>query len=389
MSDLNKSNGKKTLQTFSLASFLNDAGSDMISPIWPAFATSVLGANMAVLGFIDGLGEAIVSISQAVGGYLSDKYKKRKIFIWLGYVFAGVARVGYAIAQTWQAVIPFRVLDRFGKMRGAPRDAMISELSHDGNRGSNFGVLRSFDNLGALVGIMSALFLVQWLELRSIFLIAAIPSLIAAFMVIRRVPDDGIYTKIHTPFVFKELGRNYNLFLLLSGLFSLGTFSYSFLLIFSQKLEISVIYSPLIYFLFTFVTTMSSLPFGKLSDRIGRKKVVGIGLLLWILMCVAILLSTHNIVWFIIALVLYGLHNAAMDTVQKTLVAELAPEQHRATGIGGFQMVIGLCALPGSLIAGLLWESAGGPAAAFMYSISLATVALLLLLFIREPRLHS
>jgi len=115
----------------------------MISPVWPLFVTTFAGANMQVLGFIDGLGEAIVSISQAISGYWSDKIRKRKIFVWIGYLCAGISRIGYALAGSWQWLVPFRVLDRAGKMRGAPRDAMIADDALDSKRGNNFGVLRT------------------------------------------------------------------------------------------------------------------------------------------------------------------------------------------------------------------------------------------------------
>ena len=107
---MNQREAKKTVRTFALASFLNDLGSDMIYPVWPLFVTTVLGANMAVLGFIDGLGEALVSISQAVSGYISDRIKKRKIFVWIGYLCAAISRIGYAFSTVWQQVIPFKIL---------------------------------------------------------------------------------------------------------------------------------------------------------------------------------------------------------------------------------------------------------------------------------------
>jgi len=145
---------KRTIRILAAASFLNDFGSDIIYPVWPFFVTSVLGANMAVLGFIDGLGEAIVSLSSAASGYASDRLKRRKVFIWLGYLFGSASRIGYAVATVWQHLIPLRVLDRMGKIRSAPRDAIIADLSTDQNRGGNFGLLRTMDNLGALCGKM-------------------------------------------------------------------------------------------------------------------------------------------------------------------------------------------------------------------------------------------
>jgi len=115
---------KKTIRTFLWASFLNDMGSDMIYPVWPLFVTTVLKANMSALGFLDGLGEALVSISQAASGYLSDRLRKRKVFIWSGYLCGALSRIGYSLSGTWQHLVPFRIMDRAGKIRGAPRDAM-------------------------------------------------------------------------------------------------------------------------------------------------------------------------------------------------------------------------------------------------------------------------
>ena len=151
--------GNRILTVFALASFLNDYGSDAICPIWPKFVLLFTGANMAILGLVDGLGDAIVSISQALSGYVSDRVGKRKVFIWTGYLLGGSSRIGYAFSAAWQHVIPFRILDRFGKIRGAPRDAMIADISTQKNRGRNFGLLRAMDNLGAVCGIATTIFL--------------------------------------------------------------------------------------------------------------------------------------------------------------------------------------------------------------------------------------
>jgi len=180
---MEQTEAKKTVRTFALASFLNDLGSDMIYPVWPLFVTTVLGANMAVLGFIDGLGEAIVSISQAASGYISDRIRKRKIFIWTGYLFGSLSRIGYGAATAWPHLVPFRILDRAGKIRGAPRDAMIADVSTDENRGRNFGLLRAMDNLGAVCGILICIFLFRVLGYRTLFFLAAIPSIIGAFLI--------------------------------------------------------------------------------------------------------------------------------------------------------------------------------------------------------------
>jgi MFS family permease len=174
---------RKTVRTFASASFLNDFGSDMIYPVWPLFVTSVLGANMAVLGFIDGLGEAIVSISQAASGYVSDRIRRRKVFIWTGYLFGSLSRVGYALSTVWQQLIPFKILDRAGKIRGAPRDAIIADISTEETRGKNFGLLRAMGNLGAVSGIIVCILLFGLLGYRNLFFLTAIPSLIGALLI--------------------------------------------------------------------------------------------------------------------------------------------------------------------------------------------------------------
>ncbi|MDD5751797.1 MAG: MFS transporter, partial [Candidatus Peribacteraceae bacterium] len=133
---------KRTVWLFGSASFLHDMGADMIFSIWPTFLTEILGANKTIVGLIDGFGDAMVSIAQAVSGYVSDKIRKRKVFVWMGYLFGGIAKVGYSLAPTWHWVMPFRILDRSGKMRGAPRDAIVSDLSTVQNRGRHFGILR-------------------------------------------------------------------------------------------------------------------------------------------------------------------------------------------------------------------------------------------------------
>lgn len=374
---------KKTIRTFALASFFNDLGSDMIYPIWPLFVTSVLGANMAVLGFIDGLGEALVSISQAVSGYLSDKIKKRKVFIWLGYLFGSLSRIGYGISTVWQHLIPFRVLDRVGKIRSAPRDAIIADISTKENRGRNFGLLRAMDNLGAVCGIIVCILFFNLLGYRNLFLIAAIPSLIGALLILVLIKEKKISdVKIYKGLSIKELDKNFKLFLLLSSFFALGCFSYSFLLIYAKEFGYKIAFVPILYLIFTAVASIFSLSFGRLSDKIGRKPVLMISYILWGLTCLNFIFI-QNYWAIILGFVLYGLHKGALDTVQKAFVAELSPTEYKASGLGGFQMVTGLCALPASFIAGIAWDKIG-ILAPFYLSLCLTFFSIIMLIFVKE-----
>ncbi len=378
---------KKTVRTFGIASFLNDFGSDIIYPIWPLFVTSLLGANMAVLGFIDGLGDAVVSLSQAFAGYYSDKLQKRKVFVWVGYLFGAGSRIGYAVITSWQAIIPFRILDRAGKIRSAPRDAIVADISTEQNRGRNFGFLRAMDNLGAVFGIVFCLLFID-IGYQNLFLIAAVPSLIGSLLIFNIIKEkQSPRAQTFKGLSFKQLDSNFRLFLLLSALFSLGSFSYSFLLLYAFESGFEKGGLPVLYLIFTVVAAMFSLPFGKLSDRLGRKKVLLISFFFWGMCCLGFLFLKNY--WGIIAcFILYGLHKAAIEPVQKTFVSELAPPELRASTLGGFQMVLGLCAFPSSLIAGLLWQYIDN-AAPLIVALCLTFVSLFLLFFINEQKSES
>jgi len=384
---------KKAIRTFALASFFNDFGSDIIYPIWPLFLTTVLKANMAAVGLLDGLGDALVSISQAVSGYVSDRIKKRKVFIWLGYLCGSLSRLGYAVSTAWPQAIPFRILDRAGKMRGAPRDAIVADVSVDSNRGKNFGLLRAMDNLGAVAGILVCIAFINLLGYRLLFALAAIPSLVSVILILTAIKEPSVLrTRVFKGLAFKDIDGNFRLYFILNGLFALGSFSYSFLLVFAQRSWVKVSFLgvsitgittvPLLYLLFTAVAALMSLPFGKLSDLIGRKKVMFLAFGFWAAASVSILLARAD--WLIVMVfVFYGLHRAAIEPVQKALVSELSPVAFRASSLGAFQMVTGLAALPASLMAGLLWDSVG-LRAPFVVSLVLTTLSAVMLLFVKE-----
>lgn len=374
---------KKTLKTLSLASFLNDVGSDMILPIWPIFVTTVLGANMTVLGLIDGVGETVVSLSQALSGYLSDRVRKRKLFIWIGYLFAALARIGYAFSTTWTHILPFKILDRSGKIRGAPRDAIIADLSHDSNRGKNFGILETFDNAGAVCGILLSLLLLPLVGYRTLFLIAALPSLIAVMLVYIILVEKKSTEPIASDSLhIGSVNKNLRLFFTISAIFSLSSFSYSFLLLYAKQFGFRIITLPVLYLLYTVVASLSSTRFGILADSLGRKRTLFIAYGLWAATLISFLFLPRHVA-VIVSFIAYGLHLGAYTPVKKALVSELAPPGLKASILGLHQMITGLCALPASVIAGLLWDRVG-VGAPMLFSLFLTLLAGGLLYFIKE-----
>lgn len=376
---------RKTVRIFAWASFLNDMGSDIIYPIWPLFVTEILKANMAVLGFVDGLGEAVVSVAKALSGYWSDKIRKRKGFIWSGYLMGAASRIGYAISTVWQHLIPFRILDRAGKIRGAPRDAIIADISTQQTRGKNFGLMRMADHMGAVVGILICLAFFKLIGYRNLFMLAAIPSLLSALLIFLKVKENQSSEKvIYKGMTFRDMDRNFVLFMVLSGIFAIGNFTYSFLLIHAKQSGFQIAFVPVLYLVYTIAASLTAYPFGRLADIIGRKTVMQISFLLWGMVCLAVIFFNTRLMIFLM-FILYGLHKGAIEPVQSTIVSELAPVKYRASSLGAYQMVIGLCAFPASMIAGLLWEGIGFRAP-FYLSLGLTVIAFTMMLFVKEPQ---
>jgi MFS family permease len=380
-SSLTQKENRRLMAIFSSASFLNDLGSDMVYSIWPLFVTEFLKANMAVLGLVDGLGNAIVSLSQAGSGYLSDRLRKRKVFIWTGYLCGSASRVGYALSTAWQHLIPFRILDRSGKIRGGPRDAIVADISTRENRGRNFGFLRTMDHLGAACGVIISILFLNYLGFRSLFLLASIPSLIGALLIFIFVKDRKT-REIFKELSLKDLAPNLKVFLMLSAVFALGSFSYSFLQVYAREFGFEEWFVQVLYLVFTVTASFMSIPFGKLADKRGRKFVLVLSYSLWGSLCLGFILIQTR-VGILLLFVLYGLHLGAIQPVQRAFVSELSPTEHRASILGTFQMIVGLCALPASVVAGLLWVNFG-MSAPFYFSLGLTSLTVALMLFVKE-----
>ncbi|MBM3227876.1 MFS transporter [Candidatus Peribacteria bacterium] len=375
---------RRTVAIFSAASFLHDVGAEMVFSVWPLFVTHVLGASASALGLIDGLGDAVVSFSQAGAGIISDKTRKRKVFVWMGYFFGCLSRIGYAIAPTWQWAVPSRIIDRGGKIRSAPRDAILSDISNRGNRATHFGVLRSLDNLGAVVGVLAAIALVERIGYRYMFLLASLPSFLAALLIITRIREPAQRIGIRPTFRWKGLSKNLWLFIVLSAFCDLGAFSYSFLILSSHEAGVSEGSVPFFYLLYMIVAALWSLPSGELADRIGRRPVLMISYAFWIITAILFILYRSPLP-LALAFICYGIYRGGIDTVQKAFTAELAPKEHITSVLGGFQLILGVTSFFASMIAGVLWDRVG-VTAPFLFSIVMTGIASVLLTFVSEGK---
>jgi MFS family permease len=372
---------------FGAASFLNDTGSDMIAPIWPTFLKDQLGLSVGLVQIVDGLALMITSLSKLGAGYASDRTGKRKSFITLGYAMSSIARIGFVLAtlgyQLFQIVL-WKSMDRLGKIRGPPRDAIVAGHETEKKRGSAFGVLRALDTAGAVLGTTITFLLFEYIGYTGIILLAVIPSL-GSVVVVSILVKEKRGKDVFKGVSFRGLDKNLKVFLLASVLFALATFSYSLLIFLSEIYGYSVEEQTLLYLLFVIVYAASAYPFGRLSDRVGRKPVMAVAFLFLMVTSLWANFIVFDMLTIIPLFIFFGLMNGALDPVQTSFVSDLVEEERRASIIGAFQMAVGISALPAGIIIGYLWDSIN-PLAAFQYSIVLTFFALMLLLLIRTKK---
>ena len=370
-----------------LISLLTDVSSQMVFPLIPLFLTTVLGAGAIVVGVVEGAAETTASLLKVVSGYWSDKIKRRKPFVLFGYSLSSITKPLFAFAHVWSFVLFIRVIERIGKgLRTAPRDALVAESCDESVRGKAYGFHRAMDGIGSIIGAALAFLLLPILGYRNVFLVAFIPGIVGAFAVLfvreKNAPakekTKGTLVKVS----FKRLSVNLRLFIVVSSLFALGHFGYAFLLLRAKNIGLADHTAILLYVLFYIVYTLCSIPSGMLSDRFGRKPVLIAGYLLFAVTSLG-LMFTSNIYSILIFFAIYGLFYALIDGVQRAFVVDLAPENLRATALGTFHTAIGLVALPGGYIAGLLWDKIN-PEATFLYGFILAVLSTILFIFVKE-----
>lgn len=390
MAEAERPYSKRNIISFGFISFFNDTASEIIYPLLPLFLTSVLGVGPAILGVIEGIAETTASLLKFVSGYLSDKWRRRKVLLASGYTFSILLRPLVGITTHWAQVLFIRFADRIGKgVRTSPRDALLADSVGEGKRGLAFGFQRAMDHAGAIVGSAVAALLLGYfhLSLRTLFLVSFIPGLVAiwlCYFAVKEIQPKAI-TGAKTPFPLfsnvKGLGRNFLFYLLVVFLFTLGNSTDAFLLLRATDCGITAAAIPTLWIVLHISKAVFSVPGGRLSDRLGRKGVIIFGWVIYAFVYLGFGL-TRSIGWIWILFATYGLYFALTEGVEKALVADLVPSGKRGTAYGLYNLAVGIGALPASVIFGLVWKS-WGAGTAFTLGAGLAMVAAFLLLFVK------
>jgi len=370
-------------------SLFTDLSSQMVFPLIPLYLITVLSAPAWVVGVVEGAAESTASLLKVFSGFWSDKIKRRKPFVLFGYSLSTITKPLFAFATIWPLVLFIRVIERVGKgIRNAPRDAIIAESADPKMLGRAYSFHRAMDGIGSITGAVLAFFLLPSLGFKNIFLIAIIPGVIAVIFVLllKEKKDNNVLQKkkINLKIGLRSLPMNLRLFIVVSTVFAAGHFGYAFLLLKARDIGLGNNYTILLYVLFYVVYTVFIIPAGILSDRIGRKPVLLIGYILFAIVSF-ILIFTDVELLLLSVFLLYGIFYSLIDGVQRAFVADLAPKDLKATAIGTFHTCIGLVALPGGFIAGVIWDTIS-PMATFIYGLILTILAVFLFSFVKNNK---
>lgn len=389
----------------SLVSLLNDVSSEIIYPLLPVFLNMTMGVSPRILGTIEGAAESASSLLKLFAGYFSDRAGKRKGLVVFGYTLSSLMRPLLALATSWYHVLGIRLADRVGKgIRTAPRDAMIADAVGVEERGLAFGFHRAMDHSGAVIGPLIGYVLVLLFaadrnaptagDFQTIFLLASIPALAAvlvvAFLVRESHKPKDVPAATREPSVapmrlsLRGFDGNFKRFLLILALFTLSNSSDFFLILRARDAGVSVVSIPLLWAALHVTKVLSSIFGGDLSDRLGRRRLIVSGWILYAAVYAGFaFVSNRTSAW--ILFLIYGIYFGLAEGAEKALVADLVRPEQRGTAYGLYNLAFGITVFPASLLMGALWEWRG-PQTAFLVSAALgATAAVLLLLLVRTP----
>lgn len=377
-------------------SLFMDVSSEMIHSLLPVFLVSVLGANALSVGFIEGIAEATASITKIFSGVVSDWVGRRKPLLLLGYGMAALTKPVFPLADTLASVLLARFLDRIGKgVRGAPRDALVAEVTPPDLRGAAFGLRQSMDTVGAFAGpaLAMLLMILSGDDFRLVFWIAVVPAFVAVAVILFGVREPNREPSSEPrrfPIRRGQLRRLNATFwgvVALAAVLTLARFSEAFLLLRAQSVGVEDAYAPLVLIVMNIVYAASAYPLGRLADRLDRRNLLALGVGLLVLADL-VLAAAGSALVVLVGAGLWGLHMGATQGLLAVFVADATPADLRGTGFGLYNLMTGIALLAASAIAGALW-TAVGPGATFLAGAAFSLIALVGLLTIVPRRARA
>jgi MFS family permease len=377
----------RTIWALGFVSLFMDLSSELVHSLLPVFLVTTLGASALTVGVIEGVAESTAMLVKIFSGAISDFIGRRKGLLLLGYGLAALSKPLFPLAHSVEVVFTARFLDRIGKgIRGAPRDALVADVSPPEIRGACFGLRQSMDTVGAVLGPALAILLMLWFaDLQLVLWFAVIPATIAVALIVAGVKEPTQVSGEHTfrsPIhwrVLHEFSAGYWWVVIVGGVFTLARFSEAFLVLRAQETGLSVTWIPLVMVVMSIFYTFSAYPAGWLSDRMSRTKLLCVGMGLLVLADL-VLAQSSSVIAMMLGVALWGLHMGFSQGILASLVADTAPGKLKGTAFGIFNLVSGVCMLIASVLAGGLWQSFGSGSTFFVGAVFAATALLLLLL---------
>ena len=373
-----------------LVSFFADISSEMVYPIIPLYLTAAFGATPLLVGFIEGIAESLASLLKVYSGYLTDKYQKKKPVAFIGYATGLIYKIALLVSTSWTGILISRIIDRIGKgIRTSPRDVMVSESAKETNRGQAFGIHKALDMLGSAIGIILSYFILLRFKdntssYKLIFIISIIPAVIALLMFIFIKEKNTVYPqKERQGFFnqFKNLDQKLKMYLLISMIFTLGNSSNSFLLLRANTAGFDATSVILLYFIYNVTASLLAIPFGRMSDRFGRKNILITGYIIFAVVYFGFGIADTKM-GFMLLFMLYGIYTATTAGVERALITDIAPANLKGTMLGLQQTIVGISLFFASIIFGFLWNNFGSFIPfAFGATLSLISAILLMITF--------
>ena len=372
-------------------SLFMDISSELIHSLLPVFMVTGLGASMFLVGVVEGVAESTALIVKVFSGAISDYFGKRKGLAVLGYGLGALSKPIFALALTVNWVLAARFMDRIGKgIRGAPRDALVADLTPPEIRGAAYGLRQSLDTVGAFVGPLLAIgLMLLWAgDFRMVFWFAVIPAVIAVLLLMFGVKEPGTGTARRNPVspirwkTLRDFGGAYWWVVAAGGVFTLARFSEAFLILRAQQLGLPDTYAPLVLVTMNVVYALAAYPMGKLADRMSHRTLLGAGLVVLILADL-VLAQAPGLAMVAVGVALWGLHLGMTQGLLATMVAGAAPAHLRGTAFGFFNLASGIAMLIASVLAGLLWDQLG--AATTFYAGAIFSLLAFMMLVLHRP----